>query len=525
MTEFVFLPDPYRHRQTLFEIARALASNLELPRVLQLTVEHAVRLLAGDAGLVALRRPDDQFAFFAGVGIPPDQWAHFRPLLDKLPLDLAREGWQIPALRGGLVQSAQGSGLDLAHVIAMPMVAQRVLVGVIFLFRRRVAHPFTQYDEQVLVPFAEQAAIALRNAIFVQQLRDERARLATVLAHAADGVLLLDDAGRVLEINPAMSRLSGWGPEAAIGQYGSRIIALITPNGVPLAWPPLPPGASETPELEGFLICADGQRGPYVSALFAPLGNLQQAAGVVVTVRDLTARHEAETAKRTFIAGISHELKTPLALILGYAETLARTDVTWTPAQVQESLGIIREETLRLTRMVDDLLDLARIEAGGLELHPVSVELGGLAREVVGTVAGAQSSHRFNLIGRSELALTQADPDLLTQALRILLNNAVKYSPPGTQVDVEVWVEDAAVGLRVADEGPGIPEAERERIFERFVRGREQPQREGAGLGLALARAIVQAHGGQLWVTDRAPAQGALFHLALPRERQREMER
>lgn len=514
MTDFAFLADPFRHRDTLLQVARALSGNLEVPRVLRLTVEHVVRLLAGDAGLVALRRPDDRFDFVAGAGIPQAQWAQFAPLLQEMPLDLTRAGWKLGALRGRLVRSMRSAGLDLGHLIAMPMVAQRVLIGVVFIFRRREASPFSAYDEQVLAAFAEHAAVAIRNALFVQQLRDERERLATVLAHAADGVLLLDDGGRVQEINAAMVRMSGWEPDAAIGQFGSRIVALVSPSGVPLPPPLLPPGQSSPATVEGYLLCADGRRGPYVGAIYASLG---EGGGTVVTVRDLTAQHETEQAKQTFIAGISHELKTPLTLILGYAETLARADVTWSAEQVRDALTVIREETLRLTGMVDDLLDLARIEAGGLHLTAEAVALDEMVSESVATFGGAHPDHTFTLTLSESPALALADRERLTQALRILLSNAVKYSPAGTTVHVATWTTPREVGIRVTDEGPGVAEVERERIFERFVRGEAAAQTEGAGLGLALARAIAEAHGGRIWVEGGATERGATFVLALPR--------
>jgi PAS domain S-box-containing protein len=514
-----------RQREYLLEIARVMTSRLDLPAVLSQVISSAVDILGGRAGMIALRRDDDSFAIVASHGLDRRLLPGFRPLLTDIPLTgrpVPGGKWAIPRLQTRLAALKTASGIDLQQVVGLPMVADERLIGLIYVFREVGAAAFTPTDEEVLASFADQAAVAVRNARLFHQLEAERRRLEVIVEHSADGVAILDAEGRVQVVNRALERLTGWSREQAVGGYGSRVVALVNPQGVPV--PPLSFPAEgqsyETPRAEGYLVLADGRRGPFVSIVYAPVYDADgRLLNVVVNVTDISRFKEAEEIKTTFISAVSHELKTPIALILGYADTLARTDVQWDEATVRDSLAVIRDESQRLNKLVNNLLDAARIQAGGLKLQFTDMRLDQLAAGLVREFETADAGrHRFALDFQPGLPSVHADPERLRQVLSNLLSNATKYTPAGTLIRVSTTFDAQTVRVAVSDEGPGIPPEEQTRIFDRFTRGRSEDTRrtEGAGLGLFISRAIVEAHGGRIWVDSKLD-QGTTVYFTLPR--------
>jgi len=239
---------------------------------------------------------------------------------------------------------------------------------------------------------------------------------------------------------------------------------------------------------------------------------------IVVNLRNISAYREAETLKDTFISIVSHELKTPVAIIRGYAETLSRPEAQQNPELVQEMLEGILEESDRLTHLVDDLLDASRLRANGLPLEEVEeVHLPGLARRVQARYQPQSTRHTIEVDFPPDFPLIRGSAARLEQVLNNLVSNALKYSPNGGTIRLRGEYDAQGVLLSVSDEGIGIPPEEQERIFERFYRvtGPQTRAIAGTGLGLYLTRAIVQAHGGRIWVESR-PGQGATFYVRLP---------
>lgn len=520
-----------RQREYLLEIARAMTARLDLTALLDMVIRYAVELLGGRVGVIALRQEDDSFAILASYGVDRRLLPRFKPLLTDIPLTPRPTfggKWVIPRLETRLAAVTTASGINLQQVVALPMVADEQLIGLIYVFRAVGAARFTAADEELLAAFADQAAVAVRNARLFQQVNEERRRLETLIENSADGVLILDAAGRVTIANRALERLTGWRKEEAIGNYGSRVLALVNDQGVPMATPVFPAEGPiyYTPRLEGYLLQPDGRRGPFASVVYAPLYDDDgRLFNVVVNVTDLSRFKEAEEVKSTFISAISHELKTPIALIQGYAETLARTDVQWDEETVRDSLAVIRDESERLHKLVNNLLDAARIQAGALRLQFTDVRLDELAMKIVDdfrTVDAGQHTFRVDFPG--DFPVVQADPERIRQVLSNLLSNAIKYSPPGTEIRVAGWFDPRVVGVSVSDEGPGIPLEDQGRIFDRFVRGESAGTRrtEGAGLGLFICKALVEGHGGKIWVESR-PERGSTFYFTLPRVEQRRL--
>jgi signal transduction histidine kinase len=248
--------------------------------------------------------------------------------------------------------------------------------------------------------------------------------------------------------------------------------------------------------------------------LLSPEGIL---TNVVATVRDITHFREADEIKRTFISVISHELKTPIALIKGYAGTLRREDATWDRAVVQDSLAVIEEEADRLTELIENLLDATRLQSGTLSLNRSDLALKPTVQRVVERFRVQATQHKFIVDFEPDFPVIMGDENRIEQVLFNLLSNAIKYSPDGGEIRISGHVRREQVITCVSDQGPGIAPNDIPYVFDRFYRSVDASRTtKGAGLGLFLSRAVVEAHGGRIWV-DPMPNQGARICFSLPR--------
>lgn len=512
-----------RQRDYLLSITRALVSRLNLRAVLRLILQAAADMLVGQSGLIALRDDSGAFGFWASYGLPPALVDAFTLLVEDVP-DVARlEDFLVPDLADKLVRISEETGLSLRQVVSLPMIVERELLGMIFVFRAQSSR-FSSDDRQILASFADYAAVAVHNARLYEAADTERRRLDALIDSSADGVMVLRPDLTFERFNRALVTLTGWPAEMAVGRDHGEVMqwARLTSrmrleDAVAQGWP-IEEG--RTLYVEGELLRRNGSLvsvGVTYAPLMLPRGRLLNIIG---TARDITRFREADVLKDTFISVVSHELKTPVAIIKGYAETLRRPEARADPKVVDEMLDDVVQESDRLARLVDDLLDASRLQAGGLPFHDVEdVDLQLVAQRVVDRHRARTARHDVLLSFPHEFPLIQGDPQRLEQALDNLVSNAIKYSPHGGTVDVRGRATPAEVIVSVSDEGVGIPLDEQERIFNRFYRveGPETRAVAGTGLGLYLTRAIVEAHGGRCWVRS-APGRGSTFFISLPRE-------
>mgnify|MGYP005839088343 FL=1 len=242
-------------------------------------------------------------------------------------------------------------------------------------------------------------------------------------------------------------------------------------------------------------------------------------AQVAARTADLEAAleraQEADRTRTELLSTIAHELRTPLAAIKGFCSTLLQDDVEWPPHAQREFLSIIDQESDHLADMVERLLDFSRLEAGALEVQPIVCQLA----EIIARVSDRlhMLAHRHVLIVDipADLPPVHADPQRIGQVLSNLVDNATKYAPAKTSIIIGAQAGSSWVTVSVRDQGCGIAPEFQERVFERFFRMRTQPPRPGAGLGLAICRRIVEAHGGRIWV-ESTVGQGSTFRFTLP---------
>jgi signal transduction histidine kinase len=224
---------------------------------------------------------------------------------------------------------------------------------------------------------------------------------------------------------------------------------------------------------------------------------------------------EANAMKIYFLGMVSHELRTPLASIKGFATTLLADDVQWDAASQREFIGIISEEADKLTDLIGQLLDLSRLQAGRLRIETKPTTLAEIVTQAQGQFLALTANHHLRIESMDDLPVVIADPSRVAQVLTNLVSNAVKYSPAGGHIRLSALVKNGMVEVCVRDQGPGVPEAARQLIFEAFRQLEDKNMVKGAGLGLAICKGIIEMHGGKIWVTgDTEP--GALFCFTLP---------
>jgi signal transduction histidine kinase len=245
----------------------------------------------------------------------------------------------------------------------------------------------------------------------------------------------------------------------------------------------------------------------------------QEQLGQIFTLRDITRETEVDRMKSEFIATVSHELRTPMTSIKG-ALGLVLGGATGPVAEEQRELLTIAQTNVdRLIRLVNDILDLSRIESGRLELRKVPAGINEVVLTAVRELESVRQQRGLHLTTdlAEPLPLAEIDPDRIGQVLVNLLGNAYKFTDPGGQVTVRTRQVAGEIRVQVADNGPGIPRAQLESIFERFHRAPSAASRRagGSGLGLAIARAIVEEHGGRIWAESDV-GKGAVFTFALP---------
>jgi len=515
------LPDfRVRQRDYLLEIARALTEELDLNALLNRILSVSVEMLAGQAGLIALRTETGGWKIQVSQGIPPVFLRFLTPYLSQIPENPDPQRFELPEINRVLKELTRTASLGLLTGVGLPLVARQKVAGVIFIFR---SYPdlFSANDRTLLSSFANQAAIAVQNAQLYAQINRDKQRLSALLDTAADGILILRPDLKIERCNPAVAHMLSLPADQIQERPHDEIIRwLHPPSGMTLeqaaagGWP-LTPHANLY--VEGDLQRSVNQPPLPVGITYSPLISSENTLlNIFASVRDITRFRQAEELKSTFISVISHELKTPVALIKGYVSTLRRDDVTWDRAIVQESLQVIEEESDRLSLLIENLLDASRLQSGGLALKRTDVLLPDLAKRIAARMQTQSSQHTITLNFPDDFPVIVADELRLEQVITNLIGNAIKYSPSG-EINMSGQVRPDIVIVCVSDQGPGIAPQDIPHIFDRFYRAPEMArQTKGAGLGLYLTRSIIEAHGGRIWV-DPESGKGARICFALPR--------
>jgi PAS domain S-box-containing protein len=515
-----------RRLEFLAEASELLGATLDYSAALQGLTALAVPYL-GEWCIVDMLRGDRLERVAVGHADPEAQAAAYE-FLERFPLaaDAAHgpgrviasgEAELISEVTDEHLQRASGGDpeyLDALRAVGMtslmsaPLMARGRVLGAITLLSEQPERLYEEADLVTARELARRAAAAVDNALLFAEA-ERRADAARVLEHIGDGVFMLDRDGVVRLWNRAAEAVTRLSVDEVVGRPAADAIpgwAAIAGN-VPVATTPATASSAETLPLE-----LPGRE------LWLSIAAVEFNEGIVYAFRDLTADRVLEELRSDFVSTVSHELRTPLAAIYGAALTLQREDLQLDETQSANLLGVIATESDRLARTVNDILWASRLDADRVQLDVGTHD----PRELARTVVEAAQVHlpkavKLSFSCEEGLPPILADPDKVRQVLTNFVDNAVKYSPDGGQVELEIARRDHAVRFSVADGGLGIPPGEQRRIFDKFYRVDPNLTRGvgGTGLGLYISRELVRRMNGTIWVESRE-GDGSRFSFELP---------
>jgi PAS domain S-box-containing protein len=518
-----------RSEEQLRFLARAnelLAASLDWEQTLAAIAELAVPALAGYL-VIDLIDEDDELHCVAAAHADPEKAELVRKLRVDYPPTVPTHPVQV-ALRSGeavlipdLQAEAQAMAHDTKHARAIrriantsglvaPLIARGRTLGAISLGTIAGQPRFDESDLTMAAELARRISLALDNARLFTAAQ-ERAHAAEALEYVDDGVFLVDEAGIVRLWNPTAAVSLRRPAAEAVGRPIAELLGdwQSLESRIPVASEPPAGGVSRAQTLP---VGVQGEeRWLSISAVRFP-------GGTVYAFRDVTGERAVEQMKTDFVSTVSHELRTPLAAIYGAAMTLRRRDVAVDEPQRDRLLEVISSESDRLARIVNDILWASRLESGRMSIAIERCDATALSREVADVLrARAPEGIDVSVSTPRGLPPVAADPDKLRQILMNLIDNAIKYSPEGGRVELEVGRSGGRVRFRVSDEGLGVPPAEQDRIFEKFFRLDPNLTRGvgGTGLGLYISRELVTRMNGRIWV-DSDGRSGSSFFLELP---------
>ena len=342
-------------------------------------------------------------------------------------------------------------------------------------------------------------------------LSASEARYRAILDHMIGGMITFDGQGRIDSVNPAAERIFGYREDELIGQTVAPLMA-DAPDDDPQPFLRKVHKAAIGRVTEWQGRRKDGKTFPFEVALFGfeTPGGQRYAANI----QDISERREVDRLKSEFVATESHELRTPLTSIRGSLGLLAAGVVGELPTQGRELVRLAERNAIRLTALINDILDFERLDSGRVQMQLAEAGLQPLFEQSLESVRAFADEQEILLVSQPTGARVMADADRIVQVLVNLLSNAIKFSPAGGEV--RVWAEErgSRVRLFVRDQGRGIPATHRQRIFERFAQV-EAADKRGTGLGLAICKAIVEHHGGEIGV-ESEPEAGSTFWIEIP---------
>jgi PAS domain S-box-containing protein len=556
--ELKFLSEEALHqtREQLFllEASQALGSFSDLTDMLDQVVRSISMAIGADQVVVVLLQGSEaaQEEIVVAAGHNPSRSGRSSVVTEPLPLkDYALLEHAIKHRRHVLLEEVQDvpamaslyalwDSSPAGPILIIPLTLQDKVLGALIAANPQSKRPLTRREVRLCQGLAMQVAAAVENVTLYEAIEAQARRLTDMLAvreaeasqqqaileSIAEGVVVSDAQGKVILANAAAERILELPRRQILGRPIGTIYGAFV--------------SSEPVEELAIALSRRGeplptffeQDGLIVRGILSPVRTLDgDWLGMVAVFRDATKEVEADRAKSEFIAAISHELRTPLTAIKGYTELLIMSvagDVT--PDQ-RRFLDIIRVNADRMVELVNNVIHIAGLERDAVQLNLRQVDVREIIKEALEAIRPLATARQLTLRVelQRELPLLEADSPRLRQILDNLLSNACHFTYPGGRITVRAWAQrdvtqpgpQVYIIIAVADTGVGIPPEEQERIFERFYRADNPLQMEagGMGVGLAVVKSLVEAHGGRVWVESHV-GQGSVFHIALPVERE-----
>ena len=490
--------------ELLYEIIRQFASTLDLDEVLGTVLNMTVQSVGANEGSIFLLDNAGwvKRSILARGNVPPE--VKIPTLVTVMSKGFA--GWIYQNRRADIIHDTKNDPrwiplsddtLASRSVIGVPLIRREGIVGILTL-----THPqpniFTAWHLELLNAIARQAASAIENAQLYTQANNERQMMQAVLGAVQESIIVVDHRDRVIFWNTAAQQSLGISEKAR----NKPVKSVLTEDA-----------------LLNFFQMAEGERrfkqialgdGRYFECSLVRVPNI----GKVLAMHDITSFKTLDALKSEFVSHVSHDLKNPLMLIGGYAAMLEED----LHGESADHAGNITQTVERMRNFIDDLLDLSRIEMG-IETEFKPVDMNGVMMAAVTNMQALALQNGVELateLGEGEL-LVKGSPVRLGQAISNLVGNAIKFTPAGGKVTTCTGVEDGLAVVRISDTGPGIPPALHSKLFQKFSKLGQETTRngEGHGLGLAIVRSVIEAHGGRVWVESQ-PGRGSEFAFGVP---------
>ena len=538
-----------QNTETLLRILTEVSSSLDLDRALNRTLALLNDAIGAEQGTIMLLNTEDNLLHYrAGYGYLTDKvTAEGRGFKLKIGEGLA--GWVVehrePALITDLFNDhrwvrASASSLEHRSAIAVPLLVAEDVIGALMVFHRN-ANYFSPELLNMVKAIAGQVAVAINNAHLYELIRDQAERLGSMLRReqedasrsqaileaVADGVLVTGANSRISFLNSSAEKILGLESRRVIGQSLDVFGGLFGKSAGP--WMQTIQDWSEAPAAyqqgDTFAEQIDLENGQIILVHLAPVILQNDFLGTVSIFRDITHEVEVDRLKSEFVATVSHELRTPMTSIRGYVDVLLMGAAGALNENQTHFLNIVKNNTERLNILVNDLLDISRIESGRVTLSPQALDLREVAEDVIEDVLRRSQEENkpmaLSLDAPKKLPPVYGDVERVRQIMGNLVDNAYHYTPENGTIIVQIHPQNGGneIQVDVRDNGVGISMEDQSRVFERFYRG-EHPlvlATPGTGLGLSIVKQIVEMHQGRIWMeSSGVPGNGSTFSFTLP---------
>jgi PAS domain S-box-containing protein len=540
------LADEKSQLEALHEIIRELTAGLDLGRMLYRALSEVVRAINGEMGAI--------FLMNSQVGSATLETAvNWSDEHNSISLTLLPSEWQLGQADSLMVLKDLRAerpaewvkaliSPDMRSLMVAPLVANGAFMGILVV-ASSCMEAFNPAHVRLFRSVLSQIANAIGNAevyrLLTQQAQEmgqmlrhqqeESTKNQSILTSIADGVIVNSAEGKTIMVNPAAERILDMDSGLLLDQDFDTLFSVFDAKGKEQAIAAmealLSTPASKMRKAFKMTLEIDDR---VVHAHLSPVQTQRNDfLGVVTVLRDITKEVEADRAKSEFVSNVSHELRTPMTAIKGYTDLLHAGAVGPVNNDQERFLSIIRNNADRLTALINDLLDISRVETGRVRFEPRPLQIGDVIADVVNALAvpaeDKQQTLTYEVVGG--LPDVIGDRDRLNQVITNLVGNAIFYTPAGGKIEVRAYPVEGAVRVDVKDTGIGIASSDLGRIFERFYRADDPVVQEaaGTGLGLSIVKMFVEMHGGRVWV-ESEPGKGSTFTVLLPVPEQEETE-
>ncbi len=486
--------------EVLLAVGRDVTSTLDIDDVLKNVVSAAVKLSNAEEGsLLLLDEETNELYMRAGHNFEDGFVRSFRlPVNDTLAGQVFETGEPVILSKDSL-HKIKTSYL-VQSLIYVPLKFEGQAIGVLGVDNRHHHLPFTDRDVLLISLLADYAAIAIENARRYQASEKERSKFEAVLSNMGDALMILDRQGRIQLVNGVMCTALDIKAE----EVENKTIPEVVSQRDFLS---LLEGDAKNERYHEI-----GLDGDFVfSAQYTAVPDV----GAVITMQDITYLKNLNRLKDNFVHTVSHDLRSPLTAVLGYAELLERVGTI--NDHQREFIRRIHSSVRDITSLINDLLDLGKIEAG-FDASRETIQLGGILRYTLTNieVLSQKKNQTIDIDIASDLPPVRGNPVRLRQMFDNLIGNAIKYTPEGKKICIELQREDSQIIFKIADQGQGIPQDDLPHIFEKFYRARNiSSSASGTGLGLAIVKTIVESHNGRIWAESKE-GEGSTFFVVLP---------